>query len=63
MIMIWSPGLHLSQSATPQFVNTPGQVSFSPSGSQLIVTIKANGNDIDVFGVRPGGPPARRGFL
>ena len=47
--------LHLSQSATPQFVNTPGQVSFSPSGSQLIVTTKANGNDIDVFGVRPGG--------
>jgi len=47
--------LHLSQSATPQFVNTPGQVSFSPSGSQLIVTTKANGNDIDVFGVQPGG--------
>jgi hypothetical protein len=47
--------LHLSQSATPQFTNTPGQVAFSPSGSQLIVTTKANGNDIDVFGVRPGG--------
>jgi 6-phosphogluconolactonase (cycloisomerase 2 family) len=47
--------LHLSQSATPQFVNTPGQVSFSPSGSQLIVTTKANGNDIDVFGVAPDG--------
>src|SRR6516225_1705807 len=47
--------LHLSQSATPQFVNTPGQVSFSPSGSQLIVTTKANGNDIDVFGVGSSG--------
>jgi 6-phosphogluconolactonase (cycloisomerase 2 family) len=47
--------LHLSQSATPQFTNTPGQVAFSPSGSQLIVTTKANGNDIDVFGVGPGG--------
>jgi 6-phosphogluconolactonase (cycloisomerase 2 family) len=47
--------LHLSQSATPQFTNTPGQVAFSPSGSQLIVTTKANGNDIDVFGVRPSG--------
>src|SRR6516165_9076804 len=46
---------HLSQSATPQFVNTPGQVSVAPSGSQLIVTTKANGNDIDVFGVQPGG--------
>ena len=47
--------LGLSQSATPQFTNTPGQVAFSPSGSQLIVTTKANGNDIDVFGVRTSG--------
>jgi 6-phosphogluconolactonase (cycloisomerase 2 family) len=47
--------LHLSRSATPQFTNTPGQVAFSPSGSQLIVTTKANGNDIDVFGVRTSG--------
>ena len=47
--------LHLSQSATPQFTNTPGEVAFSPSGSQLIVTTKANGNDIDVFGVRTSG--------
>ena len=29
--------------ATPQFTNTPGQVAFSPDGSQLIVTTKANG--------------------
>jgi len=34
-----------------QFTNTPGQVAFSPDGSQLIVTTKANGNDIDVFRV------------
>src|SRR5215468_1104269 len=47
--------LHLDPTATPQFVNTPGQVAFSPDGSQLIVTTKANGNDVDVFGVRPGG--------
>jgi 6-phosphogluconolactonase (cycloisomerase 2 family) len=47
--------LHLNQAATPQFTNTPGQVAFSPSGTQLIVTTKANGNDIDVFAVRPGG--------
>jgi len=50
--------LHLSQSATPQFTNTPGQVAFSPSGSQLLVTTKANGNDIDVFGIRPSGRPS-----
>ncbi len=43
--------LGLDATATPQFTNTPGQVAFSPDGSQLIVTTKANGNDIDVFGV------------
>ena len=47
--------LHLDPAASPQFVNTPGQVAFSPDGSQLIVTTKANGNDVDVFGVRPDG--------
>jgi hypothetical protein len=47
--------LGLDPSATPQFTNTPGQVAFSPGGSQLIVTTKANGSDIDVFGVLPGG--------
>jgi DNA-binding beta-propeller fold protein YncE len=47
--------LHLDPTATPQFTNTPGQVAFSPDGSQLIVTTKANGNDVDVFGVQPGG--------
>jgi 6-phosphogluconolactonase (cycloisomerase 2 family) len=43
--------LGLNPTATPQFTNTPGQVAFSPDGSQLIVTTKANGNDIDVFKV------------
>ncbi len=38
-----------------QFVSTPGQASFSPDGSQLIVTTKASGNSIDVFGVGPFG--------
>ena len=47
--------LGLDPSATPQFTNTPGQVAFSPDGSQLIVTTKANGNDVDVFAVRSGG--------
>ena len=43
--------LGLNPAATPEFVNTPGQVAFSPDGSQLIVTTKANGSDIDVFRV------------
>ena len=47
--------LGLNPSATPPFTNTPGQVAFTPDGSQLIVTTKANGDDIDVFGVGPFG--------
>jgi 6-phosphogluconolactonase (cycloisomerase 2 family) len=43
--------LGLNPTATPQFVNTPGQVAFTPSGRQLVITTKANGNDIDVFAV------------
>ncbi|MGI9145106.1 MAG: lactonase family protein [Chloroflexota bacterium] len=38
-----------------QFLHTPGQVSFSPDGEHLIVTTKANGSHIDVFGVREDG--------
>jgi 6-phosphogluconolactonase (cycloisomerase 2 family) len=41
-----------------QFVNTPGQVAFSSDGTQLIVTTKANGNDIDVFGLDSTGLPS-----
>jgi 6-phosphogluconolactonase (cycloisomerase 2 family) len=47
--------LGLDVTATPEFTNTPGQVAFSPDGSQLIVTTKANGSSIDVFGVRSDG--------
>jgi 6-phosphogluconolactonase (cycloisomerase 2 family) len=44
--------LGLDPTLTPEFVSTPGQVAFSPNGSQLLVTTKANGSNIDVFGVR-----------
>jgi 6-phosphogluconolactonase (cycloisomerase 2 family) len=47
--------LGLNPTASPQFTNTPGQVAFTPDGSRLIVTTKANGNDIDVFHVGFGG--------
>jgi 6-phosphogluconolactonase (cycloisomerase 2 family) len=47
--------LGLNPTATPQFVNTPGQVAFSADGSRLIVTTKANGSDIDVFRISPFG--------
>ncbi|HEU5003113.1 MAG TPA: beta-propeller fold lactonase family protein [Actinomycetota bacterium] len=40
---------------TSQFTHTPGQVAFSPDGSQLVVTTKAASNAIDVFAVAPSG--------
>ena len=52
--------LGLDPTATPQFTNTPGQVAFSPSGSQLIVTTKMNGSDIDVFAVHFSGRLSHR---
>jgi 6-phosphogluconolactonase (cycloisomerase 2 family) len=48
-------GLGLDPNATPQYTNTPGQVAFTPDGSAVIVTTKMNGNDVDVFAVRPDG--------
>jgi DNA-binding beta-propeller fold protein YncE len=47
--------LGLNPTASPQYTNTPGQAAFTPDGTQLIVTTKDNGNDIDVFAVQPGG--------
>ncbi len=47
--------LGLNPSLTPAFLNTPGQIGFTPDGRHLIVTTKANGSDIDVFDVAPTG--------
>ena len=44
-------GLGLDPAATPEFTHTPGEVAFTPDGDQLVVTTKANGNAVDVFGV------------
>jgi hypothetical protein len=54
----WHRSLGLDPAATPEFVNTPGQVAFSPRGDELIVTTKANGNQIDVFHLDAFGGPA-----
>ena len=47
--------LGLDPTATPQFTHTPGDIAFTPDGRDVIVTTKANGNDIDVFSVNPNG--------
>jgi 6-phosphogluconolactonase (cycloisomerase 2 family) len=54
----WNRALGLDPTATPQFVNTPGQVGFTAGGSQLVVTTKANGSDIDVFHLNWLGAPS-----
>jgi hypothetical protein len=52
----WNRALGLDPTAAPQFTNTPGQVAFTPDGSRLIVTTKANGNSVEVFRVGLFGP-------
>jgi len=47
--------LNLGTTATSQFTATPGQVAFTPDGSQLLVTTKGSTNDVDVFSVRADG--------
>ncbi len=53
------PGSHqslgLTPDQTPAFLNTPGQIGFTPNGRQLVVTTKLNGSDIDVFNLTPSG--------
>lgn len=47
----WHRSLGLDATATPEFTHTPGQVTFTPDGGKLVVTTKANGNNIDIFAV------------
>lgn len=54
----WHRCLGLDPKATPQFTNTPGQVGFTRDGSHLVVTTKANGNNLDVFALALSGAPS-----
>ena len=54
-IRFWQRDLGLDPEAAPEFVSTPGQVAFTPDGHELLVTTKANGHAVDVFGVRRSG--------
>jgi len=55
-VKAWNRPLGLDPTLTA-FTQTPGQVAFSPDGSQLLVTTKANTNSIDVFGLGRSGAP------
>jgi 6-phosphogluconolactonase (cycloisomerase 2 family) len=52
--------LGLDPAQTPEFTSTPGEVTFSPNGRQLVVTTKNGANSIDVFNLGPLGMPAAR---
>jgi 6-phosphogluconolactonase (cycloisomerase 2 family) len=47
--------LGLANTTPPDFLMAPGQVGFTPAGTQLLVTTKTSGSDIDVFQVGAGG--------
>lgn len=47
--------LGLANTNPPNFLTSPGQVGFSPSGRKLLVTTKASGSMIDVFRVHRDG--------
>jgi 6-phosphogluconolactonase (cycloisomerase 2 family) len=54
----WNRPLGLDPTAVPQFTHTPGQVGFADQGHKLVVTTKANGNNVDVFALDEDGAPA-----
>lgn len=47
--------LGLSNATPPNFLTSPGQIGFSPDGSELVVTTKASTSSLDVFQVNPAG--------
>ncbi len=47
--------LGLANTTPPNFLASPGQVGFTPSGKRLVVTTKASGSTIDIFNVGPLG--------
>lgn len=47
--------LGLSNTTPPNFLTSPGQIGFSPDGSELIVTTKASTSSFEVFAVDPAG--------
>lgn len=54
----WRHRLGLDPAQTPEFTSTPGQVTFTPDGSRLLVTTKGGSNSILVFRVGPAGVSA-----
>jgi hypothetical protein len=51
----WHRNLGLDPTLTPEFTHTPGEIAFTPDGSKLVVSTKANTNAFDVFSTGQGG--------
>lgn len=47
--------LGLGNTSPPNYLQSPGQVGFTPNGAELVVTTKASTSSLDVFGVEPSG--------
>jgi hypothetical protein len=54
----WTRDLGLGTSSSTVFTGTPGQIGFTPGGSQLVVTTKNAANAVDVFRDGLFGPSA-----
>jgi 6-phosphogluconolactonase (cycloisomerase 2 family) len=52
----WTRDLGLGTSSSTVFTGTPGQIGFTPDGSQLVVTTKNATDSVDVFADGPFGP-------
>jgi DNA-binding beta-propeller fold protein YncE len=55
----WTRDLGLGTSSSTIFTGTPGQIGFTPGGSQLLVTTKNATNSVDVFADGRFGPSAQ----
>ena len=55
----WTRDLGLDTSSSTVFTGTPGQVGFTPGGSQLVVTTKNATDSVDVFADGLFGPSAQ----
>jgi DNA-binding beta-propeller fold protein YncE len=54
----WTRDLGLGTTSSTVFTGTPGQIGFTPGGSQLVVTTKNAANTVDVFRDGLFGPSA-----
>jgi 6-phosphogluconolactonase (cycloisomerase 2 family) len=50
-----SASLGLANTNPPNFLMSPGQIGFTPGGSEVVVTTKASTSSLDVFQVGPRG--------